>query len=118
MLVPTVGSPYIYEYTITDTDHGLVTGSIYDFKVVATNDVGSSLFSPKLENIMAAQLPTPPIDPVQVYSTSTTITYDWSDPEDNGGTPILDFEIYWNEGVDDAAFVLLQHSTLGMNIYY
>jgi hypothetical protein len=60
MLVPNVGSPYIYEYTITEADHGLVTGSIYDFKVVATNDVGSSLFSPKLENIMAAQLPTPP----------------------------------------------------------
>jgi hypothetical protein len=42
-------------------------------------------------NIMAAQLPTPPQDPTLVSSTSTTINFDWFDPENDGGSPITDF---------------------------
>jgi len=56
---------------------------------------------------MAAQLPTPPQDPTLVSSTSTTINFDWFDPDNDGGSPITDFEVYWNNGDDKNQFVLL-----------
>lgn len=66
---------------------------------------------------MAAQLSTPPMYPSLVFSTTSTITFDWFDPDDDGGTPIIDFQIYWNAGITNGTFVLLQSSTLNMNIY-
>jgi hypothetical protein len=62
LLSPTSGGPTALTYTVTTSSHGIVTGSIYDFKVVAVNDKGSSIASPVLYNIMAAQLPTVPVD--------------------------------------------------------
>lgn len=67
---------------------------------------------------MAAQLPSPPQDPTLVSSTSTTINFDWFDPENDGGSPITDFQVYWNSGDDKNPFVLLQSSTLGMNTLF
>jgi len=40
---------------------------------------------------MAAQLSTPPKNPTLVASTSTTINFEWFDPDNDGGTPIIDF---------------------------
>lgn len=104
-------------YTVTQAQ-GLKTGKIYAFGVVATNAVGNSVTSGNLLNIMAAQLPTPPQDPTLISSTSSTISFDWFDPQDNGGSPITDFQVYWNNGNDNNPFVLLQGSTLGMNILF
>lgn len=56
---------------------------------------------------MAAQLSSSPVDLTMIYATYNTITFEWFDPEDDGGTPILDFLVYWNEGVDGQAFTLL-----------
>lgn len=67
---------------------------------------------------MAAQLPTPPTNPTLVYSTTSTITFEWYEPEDDGGSPIIDYQIYWNAGIVNGPFVLLQNTTLNMNIYY
>lgn len=106
LLQPNTGNPNILTYTITQT-HGLVTGSIYAFEVIATNAVGDSLASGRLLDIMAAKLPTPPQDPTLVSSTSTTINFDWFDPDNDGGSPITDFEVYWNNGDDKNQFVLL-----------
>ena len=96
----------------------MVTGSIYQFRVLATNDVGDSLPSDKLIDIMAAQLPSPPIDLVQIYSTGTTMAFEWQEPEDIGGTTIIDYEIYWDSGSEGSNFEMLQTSTLGMKVYY
>jgi len=52
-LAPNTGNPNILTYTITQA-HGLVTGSIYAFKIVAENAVGESPASGRLLNIMAA----------------------------------------------------------------
>ena len=93
---PTTGSAYILSYTITAEDHGIVAGRIYQFRVVAVNDVGSSLMSPKLVDVMAATLPSPPINLLQIYSTSLTMAFEWDEPTDNGGTPITDYQIYWD----------------------
>jgi hypothetical protein len=61
LLTPSAGGPNVIDYTITDVGHGILTGAIYDFVVSATNDKGESDVSPILENIMAAQLSTPPL---------------------------------------------------------
>jgi hypothetical protein len=53
-----------------------------------------------------------------IYATYNTISFEWFDPADDGGTPILDFQVYWNQGVDGNDFTLLQDSTLGMNTYF
>lgn len=71
--------------------HGIETGKAYDFIVVAINDKGRSRESLILEDIMAAQLSTVPIDLQMVYATYNTISFEWTDPLDDGGTPILDF---------------------------
>jgi hypothetical protein len=86
--------------------------------ISAVNDKGESLQSPVLENVMAAQLSSEPTDLQMIYATYNTISFEWFDPVDNGGTPILDFEVHWNEGVDGQVFSLLQESTLGMNQYF
>lgn len=52
-LSPNTGNPNILTYTVTQA-HGLVTGSIYAFKVISTNAVGESSVSEPLLNIMAA----------------------------------------------------------------
>jgi len=38
-LAPTAGSGSTLTYSITDTDHGITPGLIYDFKVAAVNAV-------------------------------------------------------------------------------
>jgi hypothetical protein len=97
-LEPSTGSPYIYEYLVTQVGHGLQTGSINAFKVAAVNDVGESLLSERLDSVMAAELPTAPLDLRLVHSTQSTLTFEWSEPSENGGTPITDYMIYWDAG--------------------
>ena len=86
--------------------------------MVAINDKGESLASEELSDIMATKLSSAPIELTMVYATYTTITFEWSDPIDNGGTPILDFMIYWDEGNTGQAFTLLQSTTTGMNTFF
>ena len=69
-------------------------------------------------NYMAALLPTAPQNLMKVQTTSSTIIFDWEDPADDGGAPIIDFHIYWDAGITGGTFVLLQDTTLGMNTYY
>lgn len=66
---------------------------------------------------MAAQVPDPPTNLDLVSSSDISITIDWQDPVFNGGSPVTDFKIYWNEGIDDGPFVLLQDTNFGFNTY-
>jgi hypothetical protein len=46
------------------------------------------------------------------------MAFEWQEPEDIGGTPIIDYEVYWDAGSQGSNFEMLQTSTLGMNVYY
>ena len=116
MLTPTIDNPSVHTYTITQATHGIVTGTQYAFKVLARNDVGNSEFSTELVQVMPAVLPTKPLSLVLISSTSSTIHFSWSEPSYNGGTPISDYQIYWDQGTDQ--FVLLEETTLGMNSFF
>jgi hypothetical protein len=52
-----------------------------------------------------------------ISSSQSSITFGWSAPTDNGGTPIRDYKVYWNSGIDNSPFVLLSGTTLGFITY-
>lgn len=67
---------------------------------------------------MPADLPTPPTNPQMISSTSSTIHFEWFDPISNGGTPISDYQIFWDSGSSGDQFELLTETTLGMSSYF
>jgi hypothetical protein len=44
-----------------------------------------------LTNVMVAEIPSPPLNPQVIYSSSTTINFGWTQPEDDGGSQIFDY---------------------------
>jgi hypothetical protein len=73
-------------------------GDLYQFRITARNIIGDSTPSESLE-LMAATLPGKPISISRKISDETSITIQWSEPADNGGTPITDYQILWDEGL-------------------
>lgn len=59
--------------------------------------IGDSLTSEALE-LMAASLPGKPEKPFLVSSTENQIKIGFSGPSDNGGSPITDFQVWWDAG--------------------
>jgi hypothetical protein len=117
-LQPVIENPAVLTYTVTSQDHGIQTGQLYTFKLLAINDVGPSEFSEELSGVMPAELPTPPINPSLISSTSSTIHFQWYESVTSGGTPVQDYQIYWDSGSQGSEFSLLKDSTLGMTSYF
>lgn len=73
-----------------------MAGTLYTFTVTASNGRGESLQSSAL-SIYAATIPTAPQSLVRSSSTSkSSVTFTWSAPATNGGSPITDYEVYWD----------------------
>jgi hypothetical protein len=66
---------------------------------------------------MAATTSSAPLNLQTISSSFNSITFGWSVPLDNGGTPVTDYKIYWNTGIDNNAFGLLSSTTLGFITY-
>lgn len=47
---------------------------------------------------MAAIKSSGPGVPTKITASVTEIYFSWTTPADNGGTPITDFNVYWDEG--------------------
>lgn len=105
-LSPTTGSKLIRNYAITQVSHGIQAGELYSFKIVAVNAVEESDASEALQ-VMAAQVADPPINLLATSASDISITIEWTSPAFNGGTPVTDYKIYWNAGVDNGNFELL-----------
>lgn len=89
-----------YTQTYLDTvgnSHNLQHGDTYTFRIKARNSIGDSIYSEEV-SLMAATLPGAPGQPTRLTSTETTITIQWTVPTDNGGTPITDYLVMWDEG--------------------
>ena len=71
ILNPTLG------VVTTTTINSLVTGSVYRYKLIATNAVGDGPESLQSDIIIAAIAPTPPINLARIYSDGTMITFSW-----------------------------------------
>ena len=75
--------------------HALVTGDIYQFRVIATNVLGDSAPS-GVFSAMAAVKPGAPATPTRKTSTTQSVTLQWNAPTDNGGDPVDDYNVYWD----------------------
>ena len=82
----------------------LNAGTTYEFKVVATNDVGSGVESGSVA-IRAAQAPIAPAAPTKASAAKTSIQITWQAPTDDGSSEITGYAVYWdnNSGVIDAS---------------
>lgn len=81
---------------------GLSIGQWYQVRVQARNDVGLSDFSLSL-SILAATFPDTPINLARddLETTATQIGLTWSKGLSNGGTPILDFRVLYDAGINN-----------------
>lgn len=76
---------------------GLTAGVYYQFKVVASNWIGLSPYSAAI-TIIAASVADPPINVRRVDSTKTSFTLTWDPAVFTGGTPVRDYQLYWDAG--------------------
>jgi hypothetical protein len=78
---------------------GLTAGTYYKFYVKARNIIGQSTQSSEV-TILAAKIPDAPIslanDPLT--TTDTIIRFTWVDGAYNGGTSIIDYTVFYNQG--------------------
>ena len=75
---------------------GIAAGTLYTFTVTASNGRGESLPSSAI-SIYAATAPTAPQNLLRSSSTSkSSVTFTWSAPASNGGSPVTDYAVYWD----------------------
>jgi len=94
------------EYT---TAVPLKPGSTYTFKVKARNRLGESDFSKPIE-VLAARVPDAPKPPHNLNQITNVdkIGLSWSTSYYDGGSPILDYTIWWDQGTSKNFVVLAE----------
>jgi hypothetical protein len=76
---------------------GLATGQIYRFYVVALNEAGPSEPSP-ITSIPCAAIPDPVADVKFATNSRSSTVISWTPPLDDGGSPIIRYEVYYRQG--------------------
>lgn len=94
-------------------DQGIKKGLLYRFRCRVRNSIGWSAWSSPDTYVLAAVVPGRPAAPQFVSATATTITLQFSIPEDAGGSPLTLFELYVNDGNDsnDPATLVSTYTT-------
>ena len=85
--------PEVTEYEVK----GLITGSVYAFKLKAVNFNGESDLSDVLY-FNACVAPSGVMPPERIDSTTSSITIGWAEPVENGGCPITGYAVFRDEG--------------------
>lgn len=82
----------------------------YGFKIQATNLIGISEMS-NTQYFVCADVPAAPASPpVLEEATETSITFSWSAPADNGGSPVTGYKAYMN-ALDDGDWWLAYYGS-------
>lgn len=89
--------PYLKLWYVVETN--ISKGTTYRFRYRAQNRVGWSTFS-DTAYIQAANVPVKPPVPVYVSSTSDSITLQFAQTVDNGGTPVTGYKLLRDAGND------------------
>jgi hypothetical protein len=77
-------------------------------KIVSVNVYGESIQSDSGSGAVIQSVPDAPITLVNdpTTTTDTLIRFSWSDGVNNGGTPIIDYTVYYDQG--SSSFVELE----------
>lgn len=81
----------------------------YWFKVAAKNLVGKGSLSDSVSRI-AASVPAAPLGLELISQSTTSITFSWSTNANDGGSPVTDYQIFWNQGSGS-----IQYEVIGSN---
>ena len=79
--------------TTTFTESGLGNGLVYEFIVIAQNEVGDSEPSDPT-SLRAAVAPDAPGAPVKTFANGSTIEIAWAAPASDGGSVITKYEVF------------------------
>jgi len=78
--------------------------------VVSINIYGESVRSEGGNNAVIQYVPDPPInlanDPTT--TTDTRIRFSWTDSAQNGGSPVIDYDVYYDQGTGNYVFLQLK----------
>jgi hypothetical protein len=104
--VTTGGESLVYDGSrIATSSQALVTsvlpGHSYKYRVAALNRVGRSDFSPYSSVFVASGTPSRPEKPVFISSSQTELTLAFSKVEDNGGSAVTQYRLYFKEEAQD-----------------
>lgn len=89
-------------------------GSTYQFAVLAENVHGAGPVGATL-SLLAATAPDPPTALTAGTATSSTVTFSWTAPTNNGGSAVTDYKVYWDG--TGAAYTILADTTSGATSY-
>lgn len=113
MLASSTSGP-VTQWTTTGTVSAadLLDGVLYRFSVIAVNAIGAGSTS-EVIGIYAAEVPDAPEAPTLVSQASNAITISWTDLDvaKNGGSPVLDYKIFWQDPTSNLGFVEIVSST-------
>ena len=101
------GTGGLLEWTTTSVSPGVS----YDFSVAAVNGRGTGAQSSPAVAIIAATVPTQPLNVRKDSATTGIITIDWDLPAFDGDSAITDYEVWWDDGAEDANFNIIGAST-------
>ncbi len=79
---------------------GVLKGRAYRFRCRVKNSIGWSTWSSPDAYVVAAVSPQKPRAPSLDAATATSMTLRFWIPEDDGGSPLTQFELFINDGVD------------------
>ena len=89
----------------------VVASEIYWFKVAAKNLVGTGLLSDGISRI-AASVPQPPTNLVMVSQSTTSISFSWTQNANDGGSPVTDYAVFWNQGSGSIQYEIISSNGL------
>lgn len=85
----TIQTEVVTSYNIQN----LTRSTLYYFRIFAKNEQGTSLASNTVEATTLKTVPSPPAI-TSIGKTNTTISITWNESTDNGGSPILGYNVY------------------------
>lgn len=93
--------PYNVSTNLIMLDQGLVLGHSYEVSVAAVNDIGESDKSDDVLTLHTGIVPTKLTGisaPHHKSSSATEIVIEWLPPAYNGGTPLIEYRVYYDVG--------------------
>lgn len=93
------------------TSTSVEAGTSYAYTVSAINLRGEGVQSGPAVNIIAATVPSKPLNLRKDSATTGIITVVWDAPRSDGDSVVLDYEVYWDDGAEDGNFEIAADST-------